>query len=85
VVPLSWARRVTPLTELWARVTGSSPLFTRETVWILEQARPLSHARATQELGYRPRPIPETVADTVAWFREVGWLLTSTRPRGVPA
>lgn len=28
-----------------------------------------SHQKATQELGYHPRPLEETLAETVRWFR----------------
>jgi dihydroflavonol-4-reductase len=30
--------------------------------------------RSLEELGLRPRPVAETLAETVAWFRAVGWL-----------
>jgi nucleoside-diphosphate-sugar epimerase len=28
----------------------------------------ISRARAEQDLGYRPRPLEETVTDTLRWF-----------------
>jgi dihydroflavonol-4-reductase len=34
----------------------------------LRSNRHVSHARATRELGYHPRPLRETVADTLQWF-----------------
>jgi dihydroflavonol-4-reductase len=30
--------------------------------------------RSLEELGLRPRPVAQSLADAVAWFREVGWL-----------
>jgi dihydroflavonol-4-reductase len=30
--------------------------------------------RSLADLGLRPRPVRESLADAVAWFREVGWL-----------
>jgi dihydroflavonol-4-reductase len=30
--------------------------------------------RSLAELGLRPRPVAESLAETVAWFREAGWL-----------
>ena len=30
--------------------------------------------RSLDELGLQPRPVAESLADAVAWFREVGWL-----------
>jgi dihydroflavonol-4-reductase len=32
--------------------------------------RCISHARAAADLGYAPRPLRETLADTLAWFNE---------------
>jgi dihydroflavonol-4-reductase len=32
--------------------------------------RNISHAKAATALGYAPRPFEETLADTIAWFRE---------------
>jgi len=36
--------------------------------------RDIRHDKAARELGYAPRPLAETAADTVAWFREAGML-----------
>lgn len=30
--------------------------------------------RSLEELGLKPRPVTESLADAVAWFREIGWL-----------
>ena len=29
-----------------------------------------SHIKALEELGYQPRPIAETIEDTVAWWKQ---------------
>ena len=29
-----------------------------------------SHAKATRELGYHPRPLYESIADAIHWFLE---------------
>lgn len=34
--------------------------------------------RSLDELGLQPRPVQESLADAVAWFRQVGWLPNST-------
>lgn len=36
--------------------------------------QPVNNARAVAELGLAPRPLAETLADTVAWFRARGML-----------
>jgi dihydroflavonol-4-reductase len=30
--------------------------------------------QSLDELGLRPRPVREALADALAWYREVGWL-----------
>jgi dihydroflavonol-4-reductase len=30
--------------------------------------------RSLDELGLRPRPVEQSIADGVAWFREMGWI-----------
>ena len=61
-----------------AFVEGIDRLFLRRGLPINRlQARALryfsffSHEKATQELGYRPRPIEETVEETVRWLRHI--------------
>jgi dihydroflavonol-4-reductase len=40
----------------------------------LESNKNISHAKASKELGYEPRPLQQTIADTVDWFRSYGFL-----------
>ncbi len=40
----------------------------------LREWRPLNTSKARQELGFKPRPFADTVRDTLAWFREYGYL-----------
>jgi dihydroflavonol-4-reductase len=50
-------------------VTRRPPMMTRGAVEFLAgRWRWYSHARAERELGYRPRPIDEAIAASVAWF-----------------
>lgn len=39
----------------------------------LSEWRAMSITKARQELGYAPRPFPDTVRDTLTWFRENGY------------
>jgi dihydroflavonol-4-reductase len=65
------------LAELAARVapwyylrTRSKPRFTPYSLEVLQSNSVISHAKAMKELGYKPRPMLETIADTVRWFFE---------------
>ena len=70
VVPQWLARPVAPLAAAWSSARSTRPRFTSESLRVLRTCNPrISHAKATRELGYRPRPLPETVCDTVAWLK----------------
>jgi dihydroflavonol-4-reductase len=32
------------------------------------------------ELGLKPRPVKESIAEAVAWYREMGWLPALSAP-----
>ncbi len=75
VCPAWLARGSAPLVTAFNRVTGSRQLYTSVSIRALTHCnRHISHARATRELGYEPRPLRETLADTFAWFQERGLL-----------
>lgn len=74
VCPLWLARTGAPLAEAVARATGRRPLFTRDSMLALNSNHCISHEKASRELGYRPRPLRETITDTLRWFSSTGRL-----------
>lgn len=68
-IPMWLARATAPLAEWVAKLRGVSPLYTGYSLRTLHSPSDFSHERATRELGYHPRPMSETLADTVAWLR----------------
>ncbi len=48
---------------------GGEPLLTSEALHALRCYGPVSSEKARRELGHAPRPIDDTVAETVAWLR----------------
>ena len=74
-VPLWVARLGLPPVRLYSRLSGTRPLYTGESLEILQTCNPrIRHDRAARELGYAPRPLEATLRDTYAWFRETGRL-----------
>ncbi len=74
-VPETVLRAGIPAIKLWSRASGTTPLFTRQSLDALTRSsRDIRHDRATARLGFSPRPLAETLADTFDWFRSVGWL-----------
>jgi dihydroflavonol-4-reductase len=62
------------MAEMGARITGREPFATREAIKLARKTMFFSSERAIEELGYRPRPAREAVADAIAWFREHGYV-----------
>jgi dihydroflavonol-4-reductase len=80
--PLWLAQLSAPFATGFARLTGTPAHLTRDSVETLRTShRDIRHDKAARELGYAARPLSETAADTVAWFREAGFV----RPRREPA
>jgi dihydroflavonol-4-reductase len=55
--------------EGFARLTGRTPIVTRDMLAMARKKMFFSSAKAQRELGYAPRPARLAVADAVAWFR----------------
>jgi dihydroflavonol-4-reductase len=64
-----------PFITAYSKITGGDPLYTGESLHILRNgSRNISHKKATNDLGYSPRRIEETIKDLFAWFRNNGFL-----------
>jgi len=60
--------------EAWGSLTGRPIALTRERARMARRHAAFSSAKAERELGWKARPLAETVRDAVAWFRERGML-----------
>jgi dihydroflavonol-4-reductase len=82
VCPTWLAAAAAPFAVAWGRVRGVRPLFTPLSVLALNDgSRRISHARATRDLGYDPRPFRETIADNLDWFHSAGMLYRNNRSK----
>jgi dihydroflavonol-4-reductase len=68
--PLWLAWLGAPFAEASSKIRRQRPLFTRESLRAVAAGSRYSSAKAERVLGYRPRPLVDTVADTLAWFKE---------------
>jgi dihydroflavonol-4-reductase len=57
-----------------SKLNGKQPLYTSMSLKALQDNKNISHDKASQELGYQPRPFRDTLEDTLRWFRENGQL-----------
>lgn len=79
-VPMLWA--VAGVGELLARALGKPALLSLATVRIMLQEADrsrFSDGKSRRELGLTFRPVEETLADEIAWFRANGMLPAETR------
>ena len=70
VVPIWLAELFQPIMARLAQLNGSQPIYTVAMLNALRSNRKISHARATCDLGYAPRPFESTLKDTLDWFAE---------------
>jgi dihydroflavonol-4-reductase len=70
--------------ETGSRVTGRDPLISRQAVRTMREERVTSQ-KARDELGASFRPLAETLADEVEWFRANGYLQADGQPLPAPA
>ncbi len=69
------ARVGLPFLGLYCRLNGSQPLYTRDSLRILQTGhKEISSAKAGRYLGFNPRPIEETLKDTFEWFEANGFM-----------
>jgi dihydroflavonol-4-reductase len=67
-IPFSLARFTANFTPLYYRLTHGKPRFTSYSLATLTANSNISHSKAHLELGFSPRPLRDSLADTVKWF-----------------
>lgn len=72
ILPMWLAKTAAPLAEAYYSWRQTPPLFTKYSLYTLSSNANFSHAKATAELNYNPRPLSNTIQDTVKWLREAG-------------
>lgn len=55
-------------------VFGTKPLLSKDAVNTLLSNSLVSSEKARRELGFKPRPLKETIHDTIEWFKSAGML-----------
>lgn len=68
VVPTRLALALGRVLPHYYRLFRTTPQITTYSVLTVGEKCRFSHAKATRELGYRPRPLSETIADTLSWW-----------------
>ncbi|NLT16667.1 MAG: NAD-dependent epimerase/dehydratase family protein [Clostridiales bacterium] len=71
-VPLWLVRPFAGVGTLYGKLAGQPAWFSRYTVYNLMRNNDFCAEKAEKELGFRCRPLNESVADTIRWLREIG-------------
>ncbi|MCB0119377.1 MAG: NAD-dependent epimerase/dehydratase family protein [Anaerolineales bacterium] len=69
-VPFDLAKFAAMFTPMYYQFANETPRFTPYSLEVLQSNSNISHAKATNELGYSPRSLYESIKDTVRWFLE---------------
>lgn len=79
-LPIQLLYLLAALYEVYGKLTGNPILLSLASVKLIANEKDKSHynhAKSERELGIKFRPKQETVADTINWYREQGWLKNS--------
>jgi dihydroflavonol-4-reductase len=69
-VPFDLARFAALFTPMYYNLAKATPRFTPYSLEVLRSNSNISHEKATQQLGYHPRPLYDSIRDAVHWFVE---------------
>lgn len=72
---MGMARLGVPFMRLYSWLKNEDALYSFETLKIVKGGSAMiSHEKSTKELNFRPRPLEETVKDSIDWFRQEGYI-----------
>jgi dihydroflavonol-4-reductase len=74
LTPIWLAKVGAPFSMAVAKVQKKEPKYTIASLKTLQTNPRISNQKAVDELGFTPRSIEETIADSYQWFRERGRL-----------
>jgi dihydroflavonol-4-reductase len=83
-LPMWLARFAAQFTPLYYGLRRATPRFTSYSLRVLASNCLMSSAKTVRELGYKPRPLSETVRNTIGWFVATGRLQLRLPDAGVP-
>lgn len=75
VIPYFLGLAGLPFIQGWARLKKEHPLYTKESLQILQSGnRNIQHTKASEAFGYNPRPVKDTLKDTFDWFKQNNYI-----------
>lgn len=77
-IPFDLARLAAHFTPWYYRLSRAIPRFTPYSLEVLQSNCNISHAKASRELSYQPRPLYESISDAIKWFFDNRRILADT-------
>lgn len=69
-LPLWFLKLIAAPAEIYYKILKRPPLFTANSISIINSNAKFSHQKASAELGYTTRDMKETLIDTINWLKE---------------
>jgi len=73
-LPQWLAYAVAFVTPVYYKLSRNKPIFTTYSLKTVKSNSFISHKKASEELGFSPRPIRETIEDNIKWFKENNYI-----------
>lgn len=70
ILPISIAKLIAPLFELYYNLKKETPLFTKYSLYTLSSNANFSNKKAKQYLDFKNRSIEDTIKDTTKWINK---------------
>lgn len=74
VSPMWLARLAAPFSEMYSIMRNKEPHLTPEALVTLRSHRLICRKKAEEELGYKPRPLKQSIEETLEWYKKRGML-----------
>jgi dihydroflavonol-4-reductase len=69
-IPMNLAKFSAFFAELYYKLSKTTPRFTRYSIETLQSNALFSNLKARLYLGYKSRPVQETIRDTIEWWKQ---------------
>ncbi len=79
VSPLWLVKLGLPFVSAYASLSGAQPLYTGPSLRALTEHRECDNGKARTELGFAPRPLATTIAETFAFYERAGLLVNGVK------
>jgi dihydroflavonol-4-reductase len=73
-LPVGFGKFIGSLMPIYYKITGVKPYFTKYSVEVLCSNSYISHEKATNQLGYNPRPVKDSIRDSLSWLKQMGYI-----------